>query len=103
MYVHISPVLHALFIFIPLPTQDKLKTKLDNALTSLGEQKEKWRSRLDDMSAKASRASSRVNDEKAKARRLVQQQLDSELKRRGDLFRDLARSRLVYATSRPIM
>ena len=77
MYVHISPVLHALFIFIPLPTQEKLKTKLDNALTSLGEQKEKWRSRLDDMSAKASRASSRVNDEKAKARRLVQQQLDS--------------------------
>ena len=66
-----------LFILIPFPTQEMLKTKLDNALIRLGEQKEKWRSRLDGMSAKASRASSRVNDEKAKARRLVQQQLDS--------------------------
>ena len=43
----------------------------------MGDQRIKWRSRLDDMSAKASRASSRVNDEKAKARRLVQQQLDN--------------------------
>ena len=46
-------------------------------MIKLGEQKDKWRSKLDGMSAKASRARLRVVDEKAKARRLVQQQLDN--------------------------
>ena len=51
----------------------------------MGDERIKWRSRLDEMSAKASRASSRVNDEKAKARRLVQHQLDNATIREMEL------------------